>query len=271
MDARPTVTPLPGALTPLALRARLRVARLQHLGLALPRLLPPQAVHVLGLSFASPVLLAAGFDRRGALFDAASALGFGAIENGSFTCCDGPVSPVLQRWPRKRALIRGISLRLAAGPLGAARENCLRWLVALHRHADYFTLNPGSHRNAPDAIAALTEEAARRLTSLAYGSPPALVVKLAADGASPRELREQARRLIDAGAQGLLLSHETSPAVLDCIATVAAVCPGSALISVGGLRDAVQMRQRLAAGADLVQLHRALTGDPLRACQRLRS
>ncbi|MDY0056811.1 MAG: hypothetical protein RBS46_11000 [Methyloversatilis sp.] len=265
------MTPLPGALTPLAMRTHLRVARLRHQAGGLPRLLTPQAVRALGLSFASPVLLAAGFDRHGALFDAATALGFGAIENGSFTCSDGPVPPLLLRWPRRRRLIRGISLRLPAGPPVTARENVLRWLLALHRHADYLTLNPGGQRMAPDAVAALTADAARQLASLSCGPAPALVVKLSADGASPRALREQARRLIDAGAQGLLLSHETSPAVLDCIATVAAACPDSALISVGGLRDAAQIRERLAAGAALVQVHRALTGDPVRACRRLRT
>lgn len=258
-----------GVLSSLALRTRLRAAWLRHHRVPLPQLLPARPVRALDLTFTSPVLLAAGFDMHGALLEAAAALGLGAIENGSFTCFDGPVPPVLRRWPRVRAPKRGVSLRPPPGPLDVARRNLLRWLATVHGHADYIVLNPGSHRSAADAIVDLSGSMAERLASLSC-KPPALVVKLSADGLSSMELSRHARRLFDSGARGLLLSTESSSAVVDTLATVAAACPQATLISVGGVRTATQIDERLAAGAHLVQIHRALSGDPLRACRRLR-
>ena len=115
-----------GVLSSLALRTRLRAAWLRHHVVPLPRLLPARPVRALDLTFSSPVLLAAGFDMRGALLEAAAALGLGAIENGSFTCFDGPVPPVLHRWPRVRVPKRGVSLRPPPGPLDDARRGPCR-------------------------------------------------------------------------------------------------------------------------------------------------
>src|ERR1700693_2092780 len=61
----------------------------------------------LGLTFANPVGLAAGFDKNGTAAQALAALGFGFIEVGSVTSHPHPGNPRprLFRLPRDRALI----------------------------------------------------------------------------------------------------------------------------------------------------------------------
>jgi dihydroorotate dehydrogenase len=68
---------------------------------------PRLAVHLLGLSFPSPVGLAAGFDKNGAVPRAMLALGFGFVEIGTVTPLPqaGNPPPRLFRLPADRALI----------------------------------------------------------------------------------------------------------------------------------------------------------------------
>lgn len=65
------------------------------------------ATKVAGLTFASPVGLAAGFDKSGRYFPALSQLGFGSIECGSFTAKaqSGNPRPRLFRFPEEGALL----------------------------------------------------------------------------------------------------------------------------------------------------------------------
>ncbi len=64
-------------------------------------------IEVAGLPFASPVGLAAGFDKSGRFFPALSQIGFGAIECGSFTAHSqaGNRPPRLFRFPAEGALV----------------------------------------------------------------------------------------------------------------------------------------------------------------------
>lgn len=79
-------------------------------GWCLRRLLEPDskvAVRALGLSFPSPVGLAAGFDKNAVGYDALSGLGFGFVEVGTVTgeAQPGNERPRLFRLKRDRALI----------------------------------------------------------------------------------------------------------------------------------------------------------------------
>lgn len=78
----------------------------------LGRSAPPRAdralsVQALGRTFSSPVLLAAGFDKRATMYNALFALGFGGVEVGTVTARPQPGNdrPRLFRLPEDRALI----------------------------------------------------------------------------------------------------------------------------------------------------------------------
>lgn len=124
---------------------------------------------VFGMKFSSPVGIAAGYDRDGALIDALDAAGFGFVEVGSVTPrpqCGSP-HPYLFRLAGDRALLCRAAIESAGvdrviGNLkrrrGSAVVGCnlaknastlpdeapadyLRSFRALYQYADYFTVN----------------------------------------------------------------------------------------------------------------------------------
>jgi dihydroorotate dehydrogenase len=78
---------------------------------------PELRVRALGLDFASPIGLAAGFDKNATAYEALAALGFGHIEVGTVTAQAQPgnAKPRLFRLPADRALIN----RMGFNNLGA--------------------------------------------------------------------------------------------------------------------------------------------------------
>jgi len=78
---------------------------------------PELRVSALGLSFAHPIGLAAGFDKNGVAYEALAALGFGHVEIGTVTAHAQPGNPKprLFRLPADRALIN----RMGFNNLGA--------------------------------------------------------------------------------------------------------------------------------------------------------
>ena len=134
---------------------------------------PRLAVEAFGLRFASPIGLAAGFDKDAEAFAMLSAIGFGFIEVGTVTARAQPGNPRprLFRLTRDRALINRLGFnnhgaaaaaeRLArrrrdAGPVGvnigktklvpneAALEDYAASAAQLARHADYLVVNVSS-------------------------------------------------------------------------------------------------------------------------------
>lgn len=193
-----------------ALAALSRLGRRPLALRALSRLLAAERAPrtVLGLTFPSPVGLAAGMDKDGVALRAWAALGFGFVEAGTVTAVPQPGNPRprLFRLPASGAVINrmgfnnagaaALARRLAqTGPIGVplgvslgkskitavdrAVPDYLTSLRAVHRYADYVAVNVSSP-NTPglrglqdrgplaELLGALTVEAGS-LASLAAG------------------------------------------------------------------------------------------------------
>jgi dihydroorotate dehydrogenase len=210
------------------------------------RPVPPSslAVDVLGLTFDSPVGLAAGFDKGDVAVAGLFALGFSHVEIGTITPRPQPGNdrPRLFRLPEHRALVNRMGFnnegaeacaaRLAAlpasarlGPVGInigknkvtpndqAEADYLACIDRLHPFADYVVVNISSP-NTPglrelqerSALDRLLRACVTRLAERAPGKP--LLVKLAPDLA-PEALDEAVDVAIDAGAAGIIATNTT--------------------------------------------------------------
>ncbi len=237
---------------------------------------PPRPLEAMGLRFASPVLVAAGFDRRGRLLADAAALGVGGIESGSHRPAPGAhmpltsISAALPQRMRDGALGRpchGLSLlvpQAEEGRLPCRAALLQSALASWQAHADYAVLNPGrSGATAAECVELLGALAEVR-DRLPRARRLALVAKLPAAWAAHADAGSWARRLVEAGADGLLVSAERAPRpATEVLRSLADAVGGDVcLISVGGIDSVREAATRLAAGAHLVQLHRALLAAP---------
>lgn len=230
-------------------------------------------VRAMGLVFPSPLGIAAGFDRVGRLGGAAARLGFGFNELGTF---DLAALPPLR--PRAGAALLGLNLAL---PATASTDALCRGLIGAWQQADYLMLNLMSPQTAalaadPPRLQATLAALRRELERLQQGSTrrvPLLAKLRCLPGRTPVDM---AVRLRDLGFDGLLAAHDPGPpatreryrrwqqaALQDAtcaqLAELRATCgPALALLSVGGIQHAGHLQARLAAGADLVQVHSAL-------------
>ena len=194
------------------------------------------AVNAMGVRFANPIGLAAGFDKDGRAVAALARLGFGFLEVGSVTAAAQPGNPRprLFRLPAERAVINrmgfnngGIDalvarLRDARGPVpigvnlglnklgGVAGRDYPALVGAVAGLADYAVLNVSSPNTpglrdlqAVPRLAALLSAIANR-----RGAMPVLV-KLAPDLADA-DLREIVETAVDGGAAGLVLTNTTT-------------------------------------------------------------
>lgn len=236
----------------------------------------PPALEVMGLRFPTPLLLAAGFDRTGRLLADAAALGVGGVETGSHRPSAQGQLPLLRiaamRHPTSGAVARpchGLSLLVPrvedAGAVacgGRLRAALARWQAV----ADYAVLNPGRSGATPAHCVDLLASLAELRDRLPRVRRLALVAKLPAAWMERAEATMWARRLVEAGADGLLVSAEGAPerAGERLAALVDAVGAEVCLISVGGIDSVRAAAARLAAGAQLVQIHRALLAAPER-------
>jgi dihydroorotate dehydrogenase len=183
-----------------------------------PTCAPQCRVELLGLRFAHPLGLAAGFDKNGEHLDALGSLGFSHIEIGTVTPRPqtGNPRPRLFRVPAHRALInrmgfnnagaervaanlrraqyrgvRGVSIgKNADTPLAAAASDYVECLRKLYDVADYFAVNVSSPNTArlrelqaatslAGLIEPLLEERARM--ELRTGRRVPLLVKISPD------------------------------------------------------------------------------------------
>jgi dihydroorotate dehydrogenase len=176
------------------------------------------AVETLGLRFAHPVGLAAGFDKNGDHVDALGALGFSHIEIGTVTPRPQPGNPPprLYRLRSARALInrmgfnnpgadhvasrlskatyrgiRGISIgKNADTPIEHAVDDYLACLRTLYGVADYFAINVSSPNTqglralqSTDALAGIVEplQEERERLAATHGKRVPLLVKISPD------------------------------------------------------------------------------------------
>jgi dihydroorotate dehydrogenase subfamily 2 len=272
----------------------------------------------LGLRFTNRVGLAAGLDKNGDAVEALGAFGFGFLEVGTVTPRPQPGNPKprLFRIPEARALvnrlgfnnlgvehlIRRLQHRRYAGVLGVnigknrdtpaerAAEDYERALAAVHRYADYVTVNLSSPNTpglrdlqtgpALDALLAVLGKARARLAD-AEGRRAPMLVKIAPD-LHDDDLALVAERLVAAGIDGIVATnttlardgvagspvaeeagglsgaplHARSVAVVRRLRQVAG--DGLVIVGVGGIDTAARAVETVRAGADLVQLYTGL-------------
>jgi dihydroorotate dehydrogenase len=250
---------------------------------------------VMGLSFPSPIGIAAGFDKNGLLMPMLAALGFGFVEVGTVTLRPQPGNPRprLFRYPEHKALINRLGFNNAGADAVAAR--LARW----QRTVPLF-VNIGKNRDVPiDAAADDYGACAMKLAPFA----DAVVVNLSSPNTpSLRELQrpEHLERILTAvgpalvkiapdiddvllaeicdvclnRARGMICTNTTvvrpfpstevgglsgaplmEPSTSVLTRVRKRVGPTYPLIGVGGIFTADDVREKLAAGADLVQVY----------------
>jgi dihydroorotate dehydrogenase len=244
---------------------------------------PELRVHALGLSFANPIGLAAGFDKNATAYEALAALGFGHVEVGTVTAHAQPGNPKprLFRLVADRALINRMGFNnLGAGvvkthltakrsvPLGVnigktkvvPEAEAVADYVASARLlgplADYVVVNVSSP-NTPGLRALQAVELLRPLLSavkaeLSTGATRRpLLVKIAPD-LSDEDLDAIADLALDVGLDGIIATNTTiSRAGLASAAERVEAC------GAGGLSGAVLKARSLQV---LERLHRRVGG-----------
>ena len=243
-----------------------------------------RAVEAMGLRFPSPLIVAAGFDRRGCLLAHAAALGLGGVETGSHHAhsTDPPPLFAVAAWRHVNAPRRavsparpchGLSLAVPAHTADARRraELLCRALAAWQAGADYVVLNPARSGASPAQCVELLAALGELRDRLPRARRLALVAKLPPAWMERSAVEDWAQDLVAAGADGLLVSAEAAPgqATARLAALADAVGPRVCLISVGGIDSVRVAEARLAAGARLVQIHRALLGPSPRVASLL--
>lgn len=259
---------------------------------------PNAARQLFGLSFPSPIGIAAGFDKNAIMIPMLGALGFGFIEVGTVTLRPQPGNPRprLFRYPTEQALINrmgfnndgadAVAERLAAAnvnvpifvnvgknkttSLEGAAEDYARCYEIVAPHADAAVLNLSSP-NTPGLRDLQKPEQLDRLLRAIPKSGPVLV-KIAPD-LDDTQLAEICDVCI-ALADGMICTNTTidkpagmneaggvsgkplmdrSTAVLRTVREK--VGNAYPLIGVGGVFTSEDVRRKMVAGADLVQVY----------------
>ncbi len=199
---------------------------------------PALGVNALGLRFAHPVGLAAGFDKNASAYEALAALGFGHVEIGTVTAHAQPGNPKprLFRLPADRALINrmgfnnlgaeAVAPRLTAKrtvPLGVnigktkvtpeaeAVADYVKSARLLGPLADYVVVNVSSP-NTPGLRALQAVELLRPLLTAVKAetdlAKKPLLVKIAPD-LSDEDLDAIAELALDIGLDGIIATNTT--------------------------------------------------------------
>jgi dihydroorotate dehydrogenase len=266
------------------------------------------AREVLGMPFRSPVGIAGGFDKNATMMPFLAALGFGFIEVGTVTLKPQPGNPKprLFRRPQDRALVNrmgfnndgadAIASRLRAWerkvpvfvnvgknrdvPLDGAVNAYVECYRRVAPHADAAVLNLSSPNTPglrdlqrPDHLEAL-------LNGVRSVKTGPVLVKIAPDldDAQIAEICDVCQKLSDGmictnttaveggGLSGAPLL-EKSTAVLRKVRE--RVGPGYPLVGVGGIFTAEDVRAKMAAGADLVQIYTSFVYEGPMIAKRL--
>ncbi len=234
--------------------------------------------NLMGLSFPSPLGLAAGFDKHGTLYRSLAPLGFGFTEIGSVT----PL-PEQQRSPGLDVVVSTLSkhLRPHAIPLGVSismnratppEQMVNDYLICMEKlwgFADYITLNLGV-RAGPDLhlpeyratlytiLAAVKDKQAQMVAKSGRVCP--IVVKIDQDRGDTNNLLSCVR---DYAFNGLILSggvhlNDKKITLAGLQRVSSKMSSNMPIISVGGIHTAQDVDDRLSAGASLVQLYSGL-------------
>jgi dihydroorotate dehydrogenase len=238
---------------------------------------PPQNLrrNVMGLTFPSPLGMAAGFDKHGTLYRSLAPLGFGFAEIGSViprpeqqrSLGLDRVASVLSKHARPHAIPLGVSISMnrTTSPEQMANDYLI-CMEKLWEFADYITLNLGmragpdlhlpEHRATLYTILAATKGKQAQMTT-ASGHACPIVVKVDQDRGDTNNLLACVR---DYAFDGLILSSGThvnqEKIMLTNLQRASNKMRGSMpIISVGGIRTPLDVASRLATGASLVQIY----------------
>jgi len=214
------------------------------------------AVQAMGLQFPNPVGLAAGFDRTGDRAPSLLAFGFGHIEIGTLNSATELAAP--HRHSDKGALL-GLNIgSMRPGLDDPVIEDFEMRLRQTAHIADYVVANltaPTMNRNGnTPGVERLIQRLSNVRDELEKASRRRLPLLVKIDGGAqgePIPSAAIAARLH--GLDGIVL-------VSDCLRRLEEMRNYTrplTLMSVGGIRTAADVRARLAAGAALVQIHRA--------------
>ena len=252
---------------------------------------PPAPVQLWGLTFRNPIGIAAGFDKNAVMMPFLAALGFGFIEVGTVTLRAQPGNPKprLFRDPARGALINRLGfnndgadavaerigrLKPAATPLfvnigknrdvplEAAPEAYAQCAEKLARHADALVINISS----PNTPGLRDLQRPEHLEKILYGNQARKLVKIAPDleDAQIDEICDVCLRRADGmictnttatdrgGLSGKPLLQKSTDVLAKVRERVGHDFP---LVGVGGVFTADDVRAKLQAGANLVQLY----------------
>jgi dihydroorotate dehydrogenase len=249
-----------------------------------------QPVRLWDLTFRNPIGIAAGFDKNAVMMPMLAALGFGFIEVGTVTLHPQPGNPQprLFRDPTRRALINRLGfnndgadvvaerLRSAAPkvplfvnigknrdvPLEAAPEAYAACAEKLVRYADALVINISS----PNTPGLRDLQRPEHLEKIVSGIPGRKLVKIAPDldDAQIAEICDVCVKKSDGmictnttatergGLSGKPLMQRSTEVLAKVRERVGKEFP---LVGVGGVFTAEDVRAKVAAGANLVQLY----------------
>ena len=301
------------ARTSLPILTRLDPELAHDLGLAALRWLRPLlqaqsypaelSVRCLGLSFAHPLGLAAGFDKNGDCLDALGAMGFSHVELGTVTPRPQPGNPKprMFRIPEAGALInrmgfnnkgvdhlvtqvsrsryrgiRGISIgKNFDTPLENAQDDYVTCLRKVYTIADYIAVNISSPNTArlrelqareglDRILGALLEE--RRVLQERHGKRLPLLVKVAPD-LTPEQISALARDLRALEVDGVIATNTSISRDGLVNASAAAESGGLSGAPLHPLSVAVisQLRMELGAGFPIVGVGGIVNAEHARA------
>ena len=278
-----------------------QMVRLQRVPLALRAIealcrTPPRPTQLLGLTFPTPIGIAAGFDKNALMMPFLAALGFGFVEVGTVTPRPQPGNPRprLFRYPGARALVNrmgfnndgadAVAERIAAfdrvplfvnigknkdTPLDAAPDDYAACATKLGPHADAIVINVSSP-NTPSLRELQRPEHLERILDAVQHERVFVKIAPDIDDAMLAEVCDVCAKR----ASGMICTNTTTAEVegarpagglsgaplmaksTEILGKVRArVGPGYPLIGVGGIFTAGDVRAKLAAGADLVQVY----------------
>jgi dihydroorotate dehydrogenase len=203
---------------------------------------PELEVQALGLHFASPVVLAAGFDKHATGYAALAALGFGGVEVGTITneAQPGNPRPRLFRLARDRALLNRMGFNNCGAQVAARRlarprrgvvginigktkrvsesEAVSDYVASARRlapFADYLVVNVSSPNTpglrdlqAADKLRPLLQAVQAALRENTARRPPPLLVKIAPDLAD-EDILAIADLALELGLEGIVATNTT--------------------------------------------------------------
>jgi dihydroorotate dehydrogenase len=202
-----------------------------------PKLDPVLRVEALGLTFDSPLGVAAGLDKHATAFEGLGTLGFGFVEVGTITAIAQPGNPKPRVWrlaedralmnamgfpnPGAEAVVGKLARRSGRGivainigkskvaPLEAAADDYRASAALLAPHADFVVINVSSPNTSGLRDLQTIEHLAELLTAVraeAGGKP--ILVKLAPD-LTDEQLDQLADFAVEAGLDGLIATNTT--------------------------------------------------------------